>query len=562
MKPKLTLILSSLLVISSMLLSSCGVVSAIPGIGKKVTVTMLYGSEKQEWMDPLIKEFNTANHKTASGSIITIEGTALGSIESVNEILSGQSQPVVWSPASSIYIPVANAEWRKNHSNDLVLSTPAPKDLVLSPVVIAMWKPMAEALGWPKTPIGWSDIAKLSTSTQGWAAYNFPEWGSFKFGHTHPGYSNSGLVAIIAQAYAAMGKQHGLTMADLQDPKLKSFMADVQSSIIHYGTSTGFFATRMFERGHSYLSAAVMYENLVVAQQSQEISGASQQLPVVAIYPKEGTFWSNHPYVILNAPWVTTDQRDAAGVFQTFLLDKPQQLKALDLGFRPSDPSIALTAPLDAAHGVDISEPKTVLEIPSGEVISGIQNLWSQTKKPVDVVIAIDTSGSMAGQKIAAARTSLVQFIDLLDDRDSLQVITFSSQVHVLTDLSSLGEKRADLTQRVSGIIEGGNTRLYDAVSTSVDAIQKNGDPKHIRAVVVLTDGQDTASDMTLTDLQTKVAGTGEDAGNSIKVFTIAYGSDADETVLKSIAEPSGGQEYKGTPENIKQIYSDIATFF
>jgi Ca-activated chloride channel homolog len=61
-------------------------------------------------------------------------------------------KPTVWSPASSLYLPVANERWRQNHSADLVSGT--PKDLVLSPVVIAMWKPMAEALGWPNKPIG------------------------------------------------------------------------------------------------------------------------------------------------------------------------------------------------------------------------------------------------------------------------------------------------------------------------------------------------------------------------------------------------------------------------
>ena len=143
------------------------------------------------------------------------------------------------------------------------------------------------------------------------------------------------------------------------------FVSNVESSVIHYGTSTGFFADRMFGNGPSYLSAAVMYENLIVAQETKRLGGQSSQIPVVAIYPKEGTFWSNHPYVVLNAPWVTAEQKEAAGVFETFLLDKPQQLKALELGFRPADPSIPLAAPLDAQHGMDPKQPQTILEIPS-----------------------------------------------------------------------------------------------------------------------------------------------------------------------------------------------------
>jgi Ca-activated chloride channel family protein len=558
MKARLSHMLS-LLVCAAFLLSACGSVQSLVQAAS-VKVTILYGSEKQQWLDPLVKQYNDAQHKTAGGKVIVVLATALGSVESGDMIISGASQPTVWSPASGLYIPVENAAWRKTHSDDLVTGT--PDNLVLSPVVIAMWRPMAEALGWPNKSLGWADIAQLATSDKGWAAYNYPEWGQFKFGHTHPNYSNSGLVAVIAEAYAATGKQRGLTAADLQDPKVQTFMSQVESSIIHYGTSTGFFADRMFQGGPSYLSAAVMYENLVAAQEDARLKGTSSQLSVVAIYPKEGTFWSDHPYAILNAPWVTAEQREGAKDFEAFLLDKPQQLAAIALGFRPADPSVPLTAPLDAAHGVDIQQPKTVLEVPSADVIAGAQALWRQTKKPVDVTVVLDISGSMGGEKISTARTSVAQFISLLDDNDRLGINVFNNTITPITPLGTLGPKRTDVTTRVSALVEGGGTALYDAVSQAYDDMTANGDPKHIRALVVMTDGQDTDSNSTLDDLVAKIGKTSEEGGNAIKVFTIAFGSDADQTVLKQIADASGGQEYAADPKTVSQTYAAIATFF
>lgn len=551
-------LLLALLVLTSTLLS----VTACDELAQnKVVVSIAYGSEKKEWLEPLAAEYNAARNKTESGAVIEIQVTPIGSIESVRGIISQTLQPVVWSPASDIYIPVANMEWRKTHADDLVVGK--PKDLVLSPVVIAMWQPMAEALGYPQKQLGWADIADLATSAEGWDAYGYPEWGRFKFGHTHPNYSNSGVVAVIAQAYSGAGKVRGLTLADLQKPEVMQFMEEVQKSIIHYGTSTGFFGERMFERGPSYLSAAVLYENLIVAQESKRLSGASSQIPVVAIYPKEGTFWSNHPYAILNAPWVTAEQREAAEMFEKFLLDKPQQLRAIELGFRPADYSIPLTFPLDASHGVDVSQPKTILEVPDANVIQGVQELWQKTKKPVDLVVLVDTSGSMQGEKISAARTSLLQFIDLLDDRDRLQVITFSDRIVTLTPLSSLGEKRVEVKRRVSGIIEGGNTSLYDAIAMAYNDLQANGDPNHIRAVVVLSDGMDTSSTLALGDVLAQLSNPNEaDAGNAIKLFTIAYGDDADTQILKRLAEITGGKQYQSSPQTIDKIYSEIATFF
>jgi Ca-activated chloride channel family protein len=424
-----------------------------------------------------------------------------------------------------------------------------------------MWRPMAEALGWPDEDLGWSDIAALATSDEGWAAFGYPEWGSFKFGHTHPEFSNSGLVSVIAEAYAGAGKVRRLNVEDLQDGSLQDFMADVESSIIHYGTSTGFFGERMFERGPSYLSAAVLYENLVAAQETKRLAGESDQLPVVAIYPKEGTFWSNHPYVILNAPWVTEEQKAAAADLQAFLLDRPQQVRAIELGFRPADPSIPLTTPLDAQHGVDPAQPQTVLEVPSADVIAGVQELWQVVKKPVDLVVVMDVSGSMRGDKMAAARRSLLQFIDLLDDRDRLEVILFGSDLLSLTPLSPLGEKRADVSRRVSGIVEGGDTRLYDAVEAAYRELMANGDPRHIRAMVVLSDGEDTRSDQTLEQVLAEIRPSSE-SGDAPKIFTIAFGDDAQRDVLRAIAEATGGTQYDGDPETIDEVYATISTFF
>lgn len=549
------------LMLLAMVLTACGGVGGLGGIGKsQVIVSMVYGSEKEEWLVPLVEAFNAEKNETEGGNVIVIEATPMGSIESGDRIVDETIQPVVWSPASSAYVPVTNANWRQTHAEDLVLGT--PNDLVLSPVVIAMWRPMVEALGWPETAIGWSDIAELATSEEGWAAYGYPEWGSFKLGHTHPNFSNSGIISVIAEAYAGAGKQRGLTMDDLQRPEVQAFMTEVESSIIHYGKSTGFFAHRMFDRGPSYLSAAVMYENLVAAQESKRIAEESFQLPVVAIYPKEGTFWSNHPYIVLNAPWVTDEQREAAELFEAYLLDKPQQMQAIEYGFRPADPSIALTSPLDVQHGVDPLQPQTVLEVPPADVVVGIQELWAQqAKKPVDLVVVMDISGSMRGEKISAARKSLIQFIDLLDDRDRLQIILFSDEMVTLTPLSTLGEKRDDVTRRVSGISEGGDTRLYDAVEMAYEALQQNGDPKHIRAIVALSDGNDTASNLTLDSLMYEVGSLSE-SGDATKVFTIGFGSNADKDVLTQIAETTGAKQYDSDPETIHEVYAEIATFF
>src|SRR5579872_5906687 len=198
-------------------------------------VDFLYSSEKENWIRAVTGPFNGAGHKTASGRRIFIKATPMGSGELMDAVLSGQQHAHLLSPASAAFIKQANAQSRAKTGKDLLAKT---DNLVLSPVVIAMWKPMAQAIGWGKKPIGWSDVLALARDRKGWQTYGFPQWGQFKFGHTHPEYSNSGLISVLAEVYAAAGKKAGLTSDDLAKPAIGQYVSDIESSVVHYGTST------------------------------------------------------------------------------------------------------------------------------------------------------------------------------------------------------------------------------------------------------------------------------------------------------------------------------------
>lgn len=530
-----------------------------------VTLSVYYGSEKQEWMQNVVADFNSHNYAACDGPI-TVNATPIGSGQSMQDILDGSIQPDVWSPAGSVWLTLINDQWQAKHGSPLIATgaTDTPS-LVTSPVVIAMWKPEAQALGWPNKAIGWADIAALSTNPQGWAAYGHPEWGDFKFGHTHPDYSNSGLDAVIAENYAAVSKTRGLTADDVNNATTKDFVANVESAIIHYGDSTGFFADKMFSNGPNYLSATVMYENLVVEANDGKTYPHLAD-PVVAIYPKEGTFYSDHPYAILQASWVTPAKKAAALAFRNFLLAPAQQQKALQYGFRPADPNISVSAPINSAHGVDPSQPKNVLQVPSADVVNAIKSSWDEQRRKVDVMLILDRSGSMNDpiggiSKIDAAKQGLTEFVGLLGDSDGLGLTVFSDDANVLSSVSALGPKRQDMLNQISGIQADGNTRLFDTIAEQFEALQAMPS-KHIKAIVVLTDGMDNISQHSLDQLVKEITPTGENAGEGVKIFTIAYGSDADVNGLTSIANATGGQEYAGTPQNIKQVYLQISEFF
>ena len=537
---------------------------------------MYYGSEKQLWIDDVVADFN--NRKmTACDGVITVNATPIGSGDSMNQILDGKIHPDIWSPAGTVWLTLLNSKWHQKYGSNII-STGAndTPPLVNSPVVIAMWKSEAMALGWPNQSISWAQIAQLSTG--GWTALGHPEltskFGDFKFGHTRPDLSNSGLDAVIAENYAGSNEQHTLTLDDVNSSKTEEFVANVESSIIYYGdnvdnssnSSTGFFASKMFCGGPAYLSAAVMYENYVVAGNDGQVedNGTKCHLvePVVAIYPSEGTFSSDHPFVIPQAGWVTPAKKAAAQVFRDFLRSIPQQQKALKYGFRPALPDLAIGAPIDSAHYVDPHQPQAIFNVPSADVVQAVQTSWENQRRKVDVMLILDHSGSMNDNgKIDAAKQGLTEFVNLMGDFDGLGLTIFNNTIDVQSPVLSLGPNRQKMQSLINAISASGSTRLYDTINEQVKALTTLP-TRHIKVVVVLTDGIDDASSISKNQLIKNIATTGNNAGEGIKVFTIAYGNDADVTDLSQIANATGGQEYSGNPQNIRQIYYEISQFF
>lgn len=516
----------------------------------QVDVLFVYGSEKQDWIDAVTPAFNDAQHTLPDGKVIHITAKPMGSGESKDDILAGRVQADVWSPASGVFVTLGNAE-AQTKGGPLVKQT---QNLVLSPVVIAMWKPMAEALGWPNKPIGWTDIGALAAETDAWKTRGLPQFGTFKFGHTHPEYSNSGMIALLAEIYAAAGKTRGLTLEDLQQPKVGETLHAIEHGVVHYGRSTGFFGKRMAQYGPGYLSAAVMYENMVISSYAN--SGGNP--PLVAIYPKEGTIWSDHPAGIVERPWVSDDQRAAGKMYLDYLLAAPQQRKALELGFRPAEGDIG--SPIDADHGADPKQPSTILDTPSADVIAAAVELWRKEKKPSNIALVFDTSGSMNDDgKIGAAKEGAKALIEMMGPQDRMTLVPFSTDVRMGQPME-VGPHRAELLAAVDQFYADGGTNLYKAIESAEDAVKSGSDGQHIDAMVVLTDGEDNGRSVTLDDLLQRLAREQETGG--IRIFTIGYGNSAQLDALSRIAAQAHGEAYTGGTENIINLFRNLATFF
>jgi Ca-activated chloride channel family protein len=449
-----------------------------------------------------------------------------------------------------------------------------------------MWEKMAKAMGWgSRREIGWNDLADMieeaTKSKKGWGVRGHPEWGDFKFAHTHPELSNSGMQALIGMAYAGADKLKGLEPADINDPRLRKLLLNTQRSIVFYGESTGFLANSLLARGPEGLSAAVVYENLVI-EKNGELDKKKDSKPLeklVAIYPREGTFWCDHPVGIVNREWVTPAHREAAEKYIDFLLQVPQQTLAMkrEFGFRPGNVVGGAQIPLDPAvfgpaTGTDPRQPKKILETPSRDVVQAAIDLWRSQKKRNRLVLAIDISFSMnrmqpgktgGPSKMDNARAGALELVKALGESDHLTLVAFNDRVKTLMRDVPLKTGRAQLLEAIANLEAKGGTALHDAVLEALDLA--GGNDEAIQAVILLTDGADTDSSNTRDTLEQRL----KDPSRPLPlVFAIAYSWQGDKIdipdrkLLIDIAGASKAKYYDATPENLKKFVQELTTYF
>ncbi|HBX70196.1 MAG TPA: hypothetical protein DEH25_12665 [Chloroflexi bacterium] len=457
----------------------------------------------------------------------------------------------------------ANEVWR-DRTGRMLISQDCPTT-VFAPSGFAMWRPMAEALGWPDKPISWDDLVDLSANPDGWASVGHPEWGQFKFGHTHPAYSNVGLQMMTALAYSTLGTTSGLTADQVYSDSVVEAFHRVELNTYHYGIQNQTLMAVMANRGPTYLHAITSSEAETLKTNADY--GDQLRFPLVFIFPAEGTFWSEHPYCILETDWVSDEQTEAAKIFRDYLLAPEQQALAVDNYLRPRTSSIALHAPLSLENGTDprvTTDTVPAYESPPADAAEAVKDVFYQTKKKATIVLVLDTSGSMEGDKIKNAIASSVNFVERLAPDDKVYVLIYQGDgVIMLDEGGRAGEVGESLAQRMRGLLADSNTPLYDSVCEAINltdqfqAEDQANEEKRLYGIVLLSDGLDTSSVRSENQMLGCLP-SGESV-ESVKIFTIAYGEGADSDLLLRIANRTNGKFFSADPAQIEKIYNAIS---
>ena len=523
-----------------------------------VDVTIASSLTKQRWMEGAITQFEAAKIRTSSGKLIKVKSTSVLSGDSMERILAGQLHPVVWSPGEASWISQFDAKWKARYNKSATSGSCQPT--VYTPSGIAMWRPMAEALGWPKKSVSWKMIVELNADPRGWGRYGHPEWGKFKLGYTHPQYSSAGLLFLASLVYGITGHTDGLTADQVYSkPVTDGFFAMAQNTA-KYGMASPALLDMMARSGPDYLHAVSAFEEGAVRFNFER--GRELRFPLAFLFPAEGTFWSNHPFCVLDqTDWVSADQAEAAKLFLEFLRAKPQQQLATEYMLRPLDDGIAAGDKLTLVNGtVPNSRPNTVpaFELPSADAASAIIDQFIATKRKARVMLVLDVSGSMNGDPIRAATEATAAFLKRLDPRDEVGLMIFNDQVSVVSEILPAASVSEELSRRVLQLVSGGGTNLNGAVCRTVEKMKAQPPGNWLNGIVLLSDGADTSAEISENRMFQTCLPTSAEA-DGLKIFSIAFGEAANLDVLNRLSHNSGGAIFKADPNTINDAYLKIS---
>jgi tight adherence protein B len=173
------------------------------------------------------------------------------------------------------------------------------------------------------------------------------------------------------------------------------------------------------------------------------------------------------------------------------------------------------------------------IEASLGSSLAFVEGVRPVGKRPqLHLVLALDTSESMAGQPLTAAIAAGQRVLDTLRDGDRASLVTFDSSARVEAKLTANVEAVRTILSSVSTRT---GTALYDGVQRA--AAQVGTDSAARRVVVVLSDGADTTSQTTLRELKASLAGSGIEV-NAIGLTTSGVYQDG---ALRQLAAAQGG---------------------
>ena len=340
----------------------------------RTVVRIAYGTEKRRWLTHAVEKFS----ESREGKSVEIDLIPLGSLEGARETVRGEKKIHVWSPASSAFKNVFLNEWELSHGGNPIARE---ERLALTPMVFVMWKDRFDEFEKRHGSLNFETIRQAMNEPGGWDTIaGKPEWGFFKFGHTNPNQSNSGMLALTLMAHHYHDKTTPLELQDIVNAEFQTWLKGIEGNVTGLINSTGNMMRDMVLKGPASYDCIFVYENVAI-DYLKNAEGRWGKLHVV--YP-DINIWNDNPYYVIDAPWTSSAERKAAEQFLDFLMSESIQKQSLTHGFRPGNPAIPVIGPDSPftrfeEYGMTV-QINSVAEPPKAEAITNLLTGWQRLR--------------------------------------------------------------------------------------------------------------------------------------------------------------------------------------
>ncbi|HEY0484639.1 MAG TPA: substrate-binding and VWA domain-containing protein [Mycobacteriales bacterium] len=534
--------------------------------GKQVPITIVASPDQSKVLSALAQAWTdqgpSVHGRCGAVEVVTKSSDAVAASLSPNwDARRDGARPDVWAPDSTAWTRYASA--RPGAAAMMPANQPT---LARSPVVLAMPRPMAEALGWPKRQIGWHDIATdFGVGSPGWKRYGHPEWGKFQAGMTDPVHSTAGLHALMA--ITDFNNDGRAT-----DDELKSSLGFSRSITRHAEDTDGMFQQLQKAdasgKALSYVSAFPALERDV-----SDYNASGPKVPLAASYPPEGMADADHPYVVLNALWVDPLRKQIAQEFLTYVLGPRGRAAYADAGFRGPDRSAAPM--LTRERGFEPTIDAVQRSVLDPEQVTRTVIAWTALNKRANILSVLDVSGSMATpvpgtgmSRLEVAKKAALAGLATFNPDTQVGMWVFSTQQTATSDHRELvpigpvggpydGTTRRDFLGRaLTAVSARGATALYDTSLAAYKRAKLAYQPGRLNLVVIMTDGKNEVPyGLTREGLMTALRGE-VDPAKPVQILTIAFGRQAALDDLQQMADITGGKAFVAqTPDDIQKVF-------
>lgn len=466
--------------------------------------------QDERWLVDVADAFNAKKLTTSNGQTIQVGIRNISSGEAARMIAAKAVKPTGYTPQGSLWLEILK--------QDGISLQPVADQLLPNYTGLAIQAEIYQQLT-AKGQISFDQLIDTILA------------GKVSVGYPNPYTSASSLNLLYTLLWRAAGHQQDhqpLTLADLQSPQVKSIFDAFQQQVLVTTRTSGDLKEIFIRDPHKLQAFTLDYLSYV---ELKRLPGFTQTGFIPFGVPQSSP--------LVGFEWNTPIQQEALKRFSEFATSPPmQQLTQVD------------AASMTYLRQTDL--PPT----PSGEVLKAAQSFWKLQKDgghTAYLMMVIDTSGSMQGNRIHAVQAGLRTASKEINRGNYVGLMTFSDYTRYLVPIAPFDTLQYQRILAATEMLRAdGQTAMYDALMAGLAELlaQRQRDPDGRFYLILLSDGEANKG-MQFKQAEQILTNSG------VRIYPIAYG-DVNQQELQTIAALRESTVQVGNPQNVQQMLKEL----